>query len=537
MSQLSPEFYLWAQYATPPVVGAFIGYLTNRVAIRMLFRPLRPWRVFGVRVPMTPGVIPAKRFQLADNMGEVVGDHLLTSEEISKGLRQDAFQQQLFTLLQERIQELLARDLGAVSTLIPDKFKIYLNLAVMGMSWQIKSQVMAVLRSPQFEEILGRAVGRYFDELGERETGALLPLTMREKGYLFLEQNLEKMFYGQWAAQWLDDFLHQKFYAALREKRPIGEILPQPLQSLLEEIIVAQTPFFLARSGAILQDDGTLDRIVDGICAGIDSFIDSLGAVSDIVRNFVDMDSVEEKIRFYLRENEGEIVAWLQAEETCGKVQSFVGECCHSLLQKPLSDIVVCDDNRKIEELYQVFRTQILQFFRKEKVSALLVSVVKANVEAEIKSGVLPVGAAAKKLLGSRIEEKTRQTVITELHRILQSDEAGQVISQMVDTLVASLLEKKLGRLSRIIPAGVVDGIAQSLQKVVSNMLESEVPGLVQSLGIRKIITEKINSLDLLRLEKLLLSIMEEQFKYINLFGALLGFLIGCGNLVFLFIK
>jgi uncharacterized membrane protein YheB (UPF0754 family) len=70
---------------------------------------------------------------------------------------------------------------------------------------------------------------------------------------------------------------------------------------------------------------------------------------------------------------------------------------------------------------------------------------------------------------------------------------------------------------------------------MASGMLEIEVPGLVQSLNIKKIVTEKVNSLDILKLEGLLLSIMEEQFKYINLFGALLGFLIGCGNIFFLY--
>ena len=67
---------------------------------------------------------------------------------------------------------------------------------------------------------------------------------------------------------------------------------------------------------------------------------------------------------------------------------------------------------------------------------------------------------------------------------------------------------------------------------MASEVLEKEVPGLVSSLDIRTIVAEKLNSLDLLRLEGLLLSIMEEQFKYINLFGALLGFLIGCCNLL-----
>ena len=40
---------LLLSYAGPPLLGAFIGYLTNKVAIRMLFRPLKPWRLFGLK--------------------------------------------------------------------------------------------------------------------------------------------------------------------------------------------------------------------------------------------------------------------------------------------------------------------------------------------------------------------------------------------------------------------------------------------------------------------------------------------------------
>jgi uncharacterized membrane protein YheB (UPF0754 family) len=44
-------------------------------------------------------------------------------------------------------------------------------------------------------------------------------------------------------------------------------------------------------------------------------------------------------------------------------------------------------------------------------------------------------------------------------------------------------------------------------------------------------VEEKVNSLDLLQVEDLLMGVMKEQFKYINLFGALLGFLIGFINI------
>ena len=79
-------------YLAPPLVGAFIGYVTNRVAIRMLFRPLRAYHIGGLKIPMTPGVIPSKRHQLAANIGEMVGEHLLTGDEISRSLQKENFQ-------------------------------------------------------------------------------------------------------------------------------------------------------------------------------------------------------------------------------------------------------------------------------------------------------------------------------------------------------------------------------------------------------------------------------------------------------------
>jgi uncharacterized membrane protein YheB (UPF0754 family) len=117
---------------------------------------------------------------------------------------------------------------------------------------------------------------------------------------------------------------------------------------------------------------------------------------------------------------------------------------------------------------------------------------------------------------------------------LFRSKETVFAIDSMIETMIQGLLARPVGRLSNLLPAGVRDGMYISLRKMASAMLATEVPGLVHSLNIRAIVAEKVDSLDLLRLERLLLSIMEEQFKYINLFGAILGFLIGCCNLFFL---
>ena len=49
-------------------------------------------------------------------------------------------------------------------------------------------------------------------------------------------------------------------------------------------------------------------------------------------------------------------------------------------------------------------------------------------------------------------------------------------------------------------------------------------------------VEDKVNQLDVLQVEGLLMGVMKEQFKYINLFGAILGFLIGLLNLTVLWL-
>ena len=43
------------------VIGAVIGAATNHLAIKMLFRPYKPYYLFGKQLPFTPGLIPKKK--------------------------------------------------------------------------------------------------------------------------------------------------------------------------------------------------------------------------------------------------------------------------------------------------------------------------------------------------------------------------------------------------------------------------------------------------------------------------------------------
>ncbi|NJK52914.1 MAG: DUF445 domain-containing protein [Leptolyngbyaceae cyanobacterium SU_3_3] len=69
-------------FAAPPVVGGIIGYFTNDIAIKMLFRPYRALYIGGKKIPFTPGLIPRNQERLAKRISDTIMGSLLTPEEL-----------------------------------------------------------------------------------------------------------------------------------------------------------------------------------------------------------------------------------------------------------------------------------------------------------------------------------------------------------------------------------------------------------------------------------------------------------------------
>ncbi len=96
-----------------PLIGAVIGYFTNYLAVKMLFRPRKEIKIGGKTLPFTPGVIPKGKPRLARVIGRTVADTLITGEDIRRSLlsdsMQDAVADKAEDLLQSRLQSAVCR--------------------------------------------------------------------------------------------------------------------------------------------------------------------------------------------------------------------------------------------------------------------------------------------------------------------------------------------------------------------------------------------------------------------------------------------
>jgi uncharacterized membrane protein YheB (UPF0754 family) len=68
----------------PPIGGAIIGYFTNDIAIKMLFRPYKALYIGKRKLPFTPGLIPANQERLAQRVSDTIMGSLLTPEELQR---------------------------------------------------------------------------------------------------------------------------------------------------------------------------------------------------------------------------------------------------------------------------------------------------------------------------------------------------------------------------------------------------------------------------------------------------------------------
>jgi uncharacterized membrane protein YheB (UPF0754 family) len=103
------DFYTLWLWIAPPIIGGIIGYFTNDIAIKMLFRPYRPLYLAGRRLPFTPGLIPSNQERLAKRVSDTIMGSLLTPEELQnlarKLLQTDRTQAAILWLLKLTLEQ------------------------------------------------------------------------------------------------------------------------------------------------------------------------------------------------------------------------------------------------------------------------------------------------------------------------------------------------------------------------------------------------------------------------------------------------
>ncbi|MGB8698575.1 MAG: DUF445 family protein [Thermosynechococcaceae cyanobacterium] len=149
---------LWV-LALPPITGGIIGYYTNDLAIKMLFRPYRAVKIGDYVLPFTPGLIPRNQDRLAQRISNAIMTSLLTPEELQK-IAQRLLQTER---MQAAIQWLLQLALDQVKADTQQKTAKLLSRILKDFVGQSLPRVTAVLA--RRDDFLKAQLNQIFDQV------------------------------------------------------------------------------------------------------------------------------------------------------------------------------------------------------------------------------------------------------------------------------------------------------------------------------------------------------------------------------------
>lgn len=94
----------WAVIILTPIVGALIGWITNLLAVKMLFRPLHAREILGITFH---GLIPSRRTEIAATVARTIERDLLSTEEISNVLHRLDWEREVTRAVDEIVDQRL----------------------------------------------------------------------------------------------------------------------------------------------------------------------------------------------------------------------------------------------------------------------------------------------------------------------------------------------------------------------------------------------------------------------------------------------
>jgi uncharacterized membrane protein YheB (UPF0754 family) len=98
-----------------PFVGALIGWITNYVAVKMLFHPRTPKRLLFMEIQ---GVFPKRQRALAEKLGNIVSQELFSVDEVVSHIQEAAQSEEMIGLVSDHIEHVIRNRLPQVIPMI-----------------------------------------------------------------------------------------------------------------------------------------------------------------------------------------------------------------------------------------------------------------------------------------------------------------------------------------------------------------------------------------------------------------------------------
>lgn len=478
-------------------MGAIIGYITNWLAIKMLFRPHEEKFIFGMKVPFTPGLIPKEQKRIAKSVGKAVGEHLLSEETVVEALSSEKVHIHLKKLIENKV-DMIANESITIREVLDKGFKEQFFYIQDRIKNNIEDLVMKNLKKPEVKEKIKGYIKEKIAEFLQKDINQEETMVRLKE---FLKVKALNMITSEKNQHKLQEGVKAEIYGLCEEGITLKDITSEGVFYRLEEVIMDNKAIIAMYINNMVKEPEVEEKLRNVIDSAIASNVNPLVAM------FLNNDNIYNKVISFI---EGYLKEEKNQEDVVMVLQKVLKNISYVKIAKILDK----------EETLDMISKNVVEVIAKEKTLYKIITLVGESVN---EYGTL------ENLLGAMDENfyvKIDNFISITISQILNSKDTETVVNKVIENIINKVLDVEVKNL-------IVDKVAFKEvavnwgEKLFNRFIKNEAVKVIALLDISQIVEEQITKFPVAFAEEIIVDIARKELNAITWLGALLGGLIG----------
>jgi len=522
LNDIGPIFKnLWVQIGLLIVFATFHGYAGAWLAVRMLFRPRRPFKILGITL-FPQGMIPRHRDRLANAIGKAVGEELVSQETIMEELLGKEFlRKKIRGVVDSYTNDFLSQSYPSLIDALPGNLRAPVLEAITSLQFKIAEHIEKILKSEESLETIRGFVERRVDEVLSRRVQAVVDDETFEKIVGFLEQRVRDAVHSPVLEQKIRDFVSRRIDDFAHTDTVLGEMFTPDAIALLKEKANEQIAPMAHHLTEIAAAERTRNQIGSLIKRELHEYYENLPFFKKM---FVSRDNLLREVDDLVNESlPRRIEETLKGDFFAGEARAFIDSSIEGALSRPIADVIGRINPEQLERLKGQIVKAVLSLLRGDEMKHSLSAYVTDSL-AQFRPHSID---SIMRTLHPESEAKLKNMLSQGLLGIISRDDTSKIINDMLARQIESLLAMPIGKLSDNVSEEKLREASDSFADTIIAAIREKLPEAIREFNIGAVVREKIMTYPEEKLEALVMSVAKEHLRTIEAFGALFGFVIG----------
>jgi uncharacterized membrane protein YheB (UPF0754 family) len=477
-------------------------------------------------------MIPRHRARLAETIGHAVGNELVSQETVVHALFETGFfRRKVESFVSAFTDELLERNYATFLDALPKSARVPVLDALAALQLRIAEHVAGALRSEETAEAVARFVDRRVDEILSQRLSDTVGAETFEQALGFVENRFRGLVTERGFESKVREFVSARVDELAASRATLAEMFTPDTVAVIKERIDSQVPPIVAKLTEIATNQGTRKQIGALIKREVDDYYQQLNFFKKI---FISRERIHGEVDDLVNKTlPRRVEEFLSGEAFEHQAEEFLNTTIDGVLARPVNELVGNVAPDKLELIKDQIAERILSVARSPELTAS-VSAYATDAAARLRPHTL---RALLEHARPDSAEQLKGFLSRGLMGVLSRDETARMVNAILASQVEKLLVRPIGRLGDLVPEEKVRRASAMLAERIEAAARERLPAAIAEFDIGRIVQEKVAGYPVKKLEDLVLTVAKQHLHTIELFGLLIGFVIGVVQAGYLYFR